>query len=152
MLLMLLTMLVVMLLFAAIQQRRASEAVMVTDETYNYESNPINGLNIYTYGKTLDGSMIPFQGGPMWLIHEEHGCTACHGENGRGEKAVEDVDVSPSNIAELTRDSGLSSYEEFSDIVRMGVGSDGRILSMDMPRYSMPDNYLLDLYEYVQGF
>ena len=149
---MLLAMLIVMLLFAAVQQKRASEAVTVTDETSHYNADTMNGLNIYVYGKTIEGGMIPFHGGPMWLIYEEHGCAACHGENGRGKNAVEGVDAPPPNITKLTGSDGPISFEEFSSIVKSGEGSDGQTLSMDMPRYSMPDNYLRDLYEYVQGF
>jgi hypothetical protein len=65
---------------------------------------------------------------------------------------VEDVDMSPPNIAKLIQGIGPISYEEFADIIKLGVGSNGETLGMDMPRYSMPDNYLRDLYEYIQGF
>ncbi|MBN1883804.1 MAG: c-type cytochrome [Deltaproteobacteria bacterium] len=152
MLLMLLSMLIVMLLWSAVQERRAKETVRVTDETYNYKADPINGLNIYTYGKDVDGKMIPFQGGPMWLIYEEHGCASCHGENGKGKKDVEDVDIPPPNIVRLVKNGGPVSYEKFSDIVRIGIKPNSTDMSMDMPRYSMPDNYLRDLYDYVRGF
>jgi len=153
MLLMLLAMLIVMLSFTSIQQKKASKKAVEISETYTtYDPDPMSGLNIYTYGNDLDGKMIPFQGGPLWLIHEEHGCAACHGENGRGKKDVEGVDMSPPNIAKLIKGGGPISYEEFADIVKSGAGADGRSLSMDMPRYSMPDNYLRDLYEYIQGF
>ena len=152
MLLMLLSMLVVMLIFASVQQRRTSETVRMTSETYNYEADPLNGLNIYSYGKDLDGKVIPFQGGPMWLIHDEHGCAACHGESGRGGNDVESIGVLPPNIAKLVGSGGPISYGEFADIVRLGLKPDTTDLSRDMPRYSMPDNYLHDLYDYVQGF
>jgi len=151
-LLLLLVVLIIILSFASSQQRKASEIIMNTDETYNYDADPVNGLNIYTYGKTLDGAMIPFQGGPVWLMREEAGCAICHGENGRGGIDVEGVEVSPPNIAKLTREGGSLSFDEFADIVRMGVYKKGKPLSTDMPRYSMPDNYLHDLYDYVQGF
>jgi hypothetical protein len=152
MLLMLLSMVVVMLVVTAVQQRRTEEVVRSTDETYDYEADTMNGLNIYTYGEALDGRMIPFQGGPTWVLHDEHGCAACHGEDGRGKDNVEGVDISPPNIARLTGGGGPISYEEFVDIVRLGLKPNGTDVSRDMPRYSLPDNYLRDLYDYIQGF
>ena len=150
--LMLLMVLVGMLILVSTQQKRSSEVVMETVESYHYDADTMNGLNIYTYGKTIDGKMVPFQGGPGWLIQKEAGCAICHGDDGRGREDVEGVEISPPNIAKLTREGGSLSYEEFAEIIRTGVGKNGKTLSMDMPRYSMPDNFIHDLYEYVLGF
>jgi hypothetical protein len=110
-----------------------------------------NGAAIFTTGKDISGRMIPIGGGPSWIILEGGGCSACHGDDGRGKKEVRDLKLSPPNIVKaVTKGRGMSD-EELESLLKWGVTGDGRTLSWEMPRFAIPLSDMKDLKEYIKG-
>ncbi len=134
-----------------LNKRRLTIDMSTPFPTYSKVADLSNGVAIYNTGQDISGKMIPIGGGPSWIIREGGGCSVCHGENGKGQKEVRDLKISPPNIKiVITRGRGLSD-EDFEQLLKWGVTNDGRMLCWEMPRFAIPSSDLRDLKEYIEG-
>ncbi len=148
----LLLILVGMLVFIFIQARVTKEAGW-DNEPESTEKGPdlANGGSIYEKGTDLKGTMIPISEGPAWFLTKGEGCAICHGEDGRGGKAIPGLTVVVPNIRRAVKGTitGMS-VKEFTDLVRWGERPNGKELSYEMPRFDVPENEIVDLMEYIK--
>ena len=110
-----------------------------------------NGASIYNTGKDIGGMMIPISGGPSWFIREGGGCGVCHGANGKGGKDVRDLKLSPPDIKKAITGMRGMSEGELENLLKWGITKDGKTLSWEMPRFSIPISDLKDLRGYIEN-
>lgn len=116
-----------------------------------------NGERIYFTGVSARTGPIPFRGGPPWMFTGA-GCVACHGEDGTGGDPIMRVSPVPPDIRYETlteddhHDHGHPPYTGalIGRAITDGVDPAGRPLSADMPRWSLTDEDLDDLIEFLK--
>ena len=116
-----------------------------------------NGEQIYFTGVNERGEAIKFNGGPMWLSMHGGSCVSCHGIDGRGGLNVMMGTETPSDIRykALTEGHEEGEHPPYTDelirrAVREGLNPAGEVLDPTMPRWSISDEDLDDLIEYLK--
>jgi hypothetical protein len=122
---------------------------------------PSNGAKLYFTGESARGGSIKMTS-PLPFLKVEHvrSCVHCHGPKGKGENwmtnEVKAPDISYKNLIkdELPYD-GHKGHKAYNDdliimAVRQGIASDGRILDPSMPRWSIKDDDMKDLIEFLK--
>lgn len=117
-----------------------------------------NGERLYFTATSERGSAITFSGGPAsngWMMMDGGGqlaCASCHGPDGRGGvhsmgmmQVMEAPDIRWSAIG------GEFDAEKFRLAVTKGQDPDGTQLNTDMPRWSIGDDDLADLIDYLKS-
>lgn len=134
-----------------------------------------NGERIYFTATSDGGEDIDYDGGPgtsAMMMGGQLSCASCHGTDARGGRHRMHMDVMDApNIrwVALSSDGGhdeadgedaddhgdhdeVYSIDTFRSAVVEGVHPDGQRLSNDMPRWSLSENDLKDLADYLQAF
>lgn len=121
-----------------------------------------NGKQIYVTGVSSKTGTLRFKGGPPWLKMHGGGCISCHGANGTGGVAVMMGTVIPPDIryTKLSQEDHRHAEEEDAhegytdDLIKQaitkGIKPNGKKLDSVMPRYSLSEDDLNDLIEYLK--
>ncbi|WP_456475543.1 c-type cytochrome [Candidatus Pyrohabitans sp.] len=114
-----------------------------------------NGEMIYYTGIDERGEQIvPGSAGPMWLYTHGGSCVSCHGEDGRGGRAVMMCSEVPADIrySALTEEMehGGEEHEPYNEstvkrAITEGINPAGEELDPCMPRWKMSESDLNDL-------
>lgn len=113
-----------------------------------------NGEMIYYTGVDERGEQIVPSGGPMWLYSHGGSCVSCHGEDGRGGRAVMMCSEVPADIrySALTEEMehGGEEHEPYNEstvkrAITQGINPAGEELDQCMPRWEMSEEDLEDL-------
>lgn len=132
---------------------------------WNFASN---GERIYFTAVNDKGEPISYTGGPAYGGMMDGGmmggglaCVSCHGADGRGGlhwmhmQQMDAPDIRYSALAGESGEDGGSHAEEydlenFRQAVVLGQHPDGEPLSLDMPRWSLDEDDLADLFNYLK--
>lgn len=126
-----------------------------------------NGEMIYFTGVNEQGERIPFTDGPMWLYRHGGGCADCHGADGRGGRVqmmmevFEVPDIRYETLTSEAHGEGEEHEEEemehapfteetIKQAITEGIEPDGEALDWPMPRWSMSEQDLDDLVEFLK--
>jgi len=129
-----------------------------------------NGERIYFTATNEQGEFIPYEGGPAFggmMMQPRLACVSCHGADGRGGTHVMHMQVmdapdiryealnSEAGEHENNKDGmehtqGEYVIDAFRQAVVEGKHPDGEALSADMPRWTMSDEDLAALLEYLK--
>ena len=131
-----------------------------------------NGERIYFTATSERGGRITSRGGPGvggMMMGGSVSCASCHGPSGQGGRHVMHMEVMdapdirwPALTAESGEGHGVSDpghgdngagydLEMFRQAVKDGRHPDGELLNDDMPRWSMSDEDLNDLLNYLKS-
>lgn len=121
-----------------------------------------NGERIYFTAVNDEGELIPYDGGPDFggmMMSAYLTCNSCHGPEGRGGLHqmhmwwMEAPDIRLGVMDESEHESGHEEFDldAFRQAVVEGKHSNGEPLSPDMPRWSLKDDDLADLYEFLSS-
>ena len=130
-----------------------------------------NGERIYFTSTNNQGESIDYEGGPAFggmMMQPRLACVSCHGTDGRGGRHImhmqvmeaPDIRYEALNSAEDDHERGGESMDHSSgeydlDIFRQAVVAGkhpgGESLSANMPRWSMSDQDLSALFEYLKS-
>lgn len=133
-----------------------SEQESISD---NYRSN---GERIYYTGVSKKNGKILFKDGPPWLKMHGGGCVNCHGTKGTGGIPVMMNTAVPPDIRYKTLTDKEHKHKEtdkehnvYTDIlikraITKGVNPEGYTLAPLMPRFSMKEEDINDLIEYLK--
>lgn len=124
--------------------------------------DPHNGERIYFTSISGRGGRITYTGGPFFggMMGSYLTCAACHGPDARGGlhnmhmEVMEAPDIRYTALSTMHEmESGDNSYslDEFKISVEEGKHSDGDELDANMPRWSMSDADLEDLFAFLQA-
>ncbi len=133
-----------------------------TDGAFSEDSN---GKKIYFTGFNSEGVKISFEGGPHWLYMRGGSCVDCHGSDGSGGRPVMMLyeippDIRYETLTSAEHHNGEGEAEEheiaYTDeliirAIREGIEEDGKVLSLDMPRWDLSDRDAQDLLEFIKG-
>jgi len=139
--------------------------------TWGEKSFESNGERIYFTATNNQGESIDYEGGPAFggmMMQPRLACVSCHGTDGRGGRHIMHMQVMEapdiryktlntgedehgSNGESLDHDSGEYDLNMFRQAVVAGKHPDGESLSTDMPRWSMSDQDLAALFEYLKS-
>lgn len=120
------------------------------------------GERIYYTGVGINGYLIPFYGGPMWLRMHGGGCVSCHGIHGRGGVPVMMGTALPADIrykALTGKEKHVHAGEEkehhytealVKRAVTQGIDASGKVMDWTMPRWQMSEADLDALIEYLR--
>lgn len=130
--------------------------------------SPANGEKIYFTATSERGSEITYRGGPalggMMMMGTTLTCAACHGPDGGGGAhwmhmqymVAPDIRISALSLESEEHggaEHGVEGFdlEDFHKAVIEGAHPDGDPLSQDMPRWSMSEADLADLFAFLQS-
>ena len=129
-----------------------------------------NGERIYFTASNEQGELIPYKGGPAFggmMMQPRLACVSCHGADGRGGAHVMHMQVMDApdirykalnteagehenNEDGMEHTQGEYGLDAFRRAVVEGKHPDGETLSTDMPRWTMNDDDLSALLEYLK--
>ncbi|MGA7617364.1 MAG: cytochrome c [Thermoanaerobaculia bacterium] len=121
-----------------------------------------NGERIYFTLTDERGERISFQGGPPWLSMHGGSCADCHGSDGRGGKQVmmgtavpADIRYSVLTAKEHPAGGEHADHPPYTDrlikrAITEGLDPAGGRLDQTMPRFTMPEQDLNDLVDYLK--
>jgi hypothetical protein len=100
-----------------------------------------------------EGAEVRLGDGPAVLPATRFACAGCHGADGRGrqEGGTDFPALDWPHLTDPGRAAGPYDEALFLRAVRDGVGVDGRLLSIAMPRYIAEEAVLRDLLGHVKG-
>lgn len=120
------------------------------------------GQRIYLTGFSSKGR-IPFARGPMWLARRGGGCVACHGLDGQGgivpmmgTEPTPAITYKALTQAEKNEDPGdEEEHPPFTEktikqAITLGLEPNGEELDNMMPRWSMTNEELDEIIEYLK--
>lgn len=121
-----------------------------------------NGERIYFTATSDRGDPITYTGGPNlggMMMSGRLTCASCHGPSGRGGRHIMHMqvmdapDIRGVALAEEEHEEGHGEYdlETFRQAVVEGKHPDGEPLDANMPRWSMSDEDLRDLFDYLMS-
>jgi len=122
-----------------------------------------NGERIYFSATSERGDPITYTGGPDlggMMMSGRLTCASCHGPSAQGGRHIMHMqvmdapDIRGSALAEEEHEEGHEegySLETFRMAVVEGRHPDGEPLSAEMPRWSMSDEDLSDLFDYLMS-
>lgn len=127
-----------------------------------------NGEQIYFTAVNQDGERFEYEGGPSggMMMGGYLSCASCHvpdGKGGRHTMHMEIMDAPDIRWSQLSGESADSEehddhlheeeydFELFRRAVVQGEHPDGETLSLDMPRWNIPEPDLEDLMEYLMS-
>ena len=125
-----------------------------------------NGEQIYFTAVNQNGDRIEYEGGPSggMMMGGYLSCASCHGPDARGGRHVmhmQTMDAPNIRWSQLASEAeeegehdehaheGEYDFELFRRAVVEGEHPDGEPLSLDMPRWKISDQDLVDLMEYL---
>jgi len=120
-----------------------------------------NGEQIYFTAINAKGEPIRYTGGARYggmMMGGRLACVSCHGVDGRGGphwmhmQPMDAPDIRYSALVKDEHEGGAMEYdlEMFRQAVVLGQHPDGEALSADMPRWSLSDEDLAALFEYLK--
>ncbi|PIV26079.1 MAG: cytochrome C oxidase subunit II [Anaerolineae bacterium CG03_land_8_20_14_0_80_58_20] len=119
-----------------------------------------NGERIYFTATNDDGEYISYTGGSSYggMMGGRLACVSCHGADGRGGlhwmhmQQMDAPDIRYSALAQGEHEGGIMEYdlEAFRQAVVLGRHPDGEPLGADMPRWSLDEDDLADLFEFLK--
>jgi cytochrome c oxidase subunit 2 len=120
-----------------------------------------NGQLIYYTATSDSGPAITFSGGPYWLYMHGGSCVNCHGVDGRGGLPIPMTGQTAPDIrySVLTSNEPMQhGHEEhppyteatIARAITQGLDPAGHRLSWVMPRWSMSEQEVRDLIEYLK--
>lgn len=107
------------------------------------------GEQIYLSGKDSSGESIAFTSGPDWYKQSDGGCIVCHGADGRGGRIPNSGRYAPSIQYSVIKSEGYTD-DKIGRAITKGEDASGASLSSTMPRYSLSDEQLAGLLEYIK--
>lgn len=125
--------------------------------------DPQNGEHIYFTSISGRGDQISYTGGPSFggmMMGTYLTCAACHGPEGRGGThqmhmtVMESPDIrytALSTMPEMQSSNMPYGLAEFRLAVEEGQHPDGEELKTDMPRWSMSDADVQDLFAFLKS-
>jgi len=140
------------------------------DSSQFLSSYDSNGERIYFTATNDQGERIPYSGGPAFgggmMMGTSVTCASCHGADGRG--GVHTMHMQVMDAPDIRYDVLISEGEEHGDdghtddhneygldefrrAVVDGEHPDGESLNQDMPRWSLDDDDLADLFEFIKS-
>ncbi len=142
-------------------------ACLVNSPFQQFESN---GERIYYTGVNENGRRISYSSGSSggMMMNRRLTCAACHGEDGKGGPHImhmTTMDAPDIRYSALKGQTGADDHEStghddehgseysietFTEAVVEGRHPDGARLSRDMPRWSMGEQDLADLFEFIK--
>jgi mono/diheme cytochrome c family protein len=121
-----------------------------------------NGERIYHSRTNAEGLLIPFEKGPEWLKGRKVGCVACHGPQGKGGiliwpslKTAPDIRYDSLLKEKHSHGGKKEAHGRYSDAlirraVTQGVNPSGKPFDPVMPRWTLSNEDLDDLMEYLK--
>ncbi len=119
-----------------------------------------SGEQIYFTAVDARGELIRSTGGPRYggMMGGRLACVSCHGADGRGGphwmhmQPMDAPDIRYATLAQEEHEGGRMEYnlEMFRQAVVLGQHPNGEPLSADMPRWSLSDEDLAALFEYLK--
>ena len=124
-----------------------------------------NGERIYFTGASSSGLPITPTGGGMHMRMHVGGCASCHGADRLGGRLMPSfwIEVPPLTRAALFKtdddhsgDDGHGKHDAYNDetlrrAITKGMGPNGKKLDPGMPRWSMAEQDLADLIEFIRS-
>jgi cytochrome c oxidase subunit II len=125
--------------------------------------DPKNGERIYFTSVSDRGGIITYTGGPNFggmMMGEFLTCASCHGPDGSGgvhRMFMGEVMDAPNirysalnSLPDIQGKSGGYTFQDFKNAVEDGTDVDGSALEQNMPRRSMSEANLQDLFVFIE--